>query len=133
MTTKLIEVSTTKTGKYTDITDYITPGELNITPTKYAPKKGRAPINGAMYGGLIAEKTEIKANCQPLTQQQTQTLLPLIKPERVWVNYLDPEQGWRVGVEFLSGNRPSTALMVRKKNGAEITYWDGITFELSEV
>ncbi len=126
-------MSTTLTGTYVDITDYLKPGELSITPTEFAPKKGRAPINGTAYGGRVALPNEIKANCQPLTQTQTSTLLPMLKHEYVYLNYLDPAEGWRTGVKFLSGNIPATALMIQRINGNEVTLWDGISFTLSEV
>lgn len=126
---KLLEISTTENGTYTDVTDIVMPGNFSVSPIQFAPKRAQSPLNGKTFGGLVSTTKKIDATCNPLTQTQTETLLPLISPEYVWVNYRDPELGWRTGIKMLSANAPATALSMV----SGVIYWDGVTFSLTEV
>lgn len=126
---KLLEISTTENGTYTDVTDIITPGEFSVTPVQFAPKRAQSPLTGNNYGGLVATKRQIESVCNPLTQAETEAILPLVAPEYVWVNYRDPALGWRTGVKMLSGNAPAAAMTM----AGGVLYWSGISFTLTEV
>lgn len=126
---KLLEISATENGTYTDVTDIITPGDFSVTPVQFAPRRAQSPLTGNTYGGLVATKRQLESVCNPLTQAETETILPLVAPEYVWVNYRDPALGWRTGVKMLSGNAPATALTM----AGGTLYWNGISFTLTEV
>lgn len=126
---KLLEISTTENGTYTDVTDIITPGEFSVTPVQFAPKRAQSPMTGNNYGGLVATKWQLGSACRPLTQAQTEAILPLVAPEYVWVNYRNPRLGWQTGVKMLSGNAPATALTM----AGGVLYWSGVSFTLTEV
>ena len=128
-TYKLLEISETENGTYTDVTDIITPGEFSVTPVQFAPKRAQSPLTGNNYGGLVATKRQLDSECNPLTDAQANTLLPLVAPEYVWVNYRDPALGWRTGVKMLSGNAPAAAMTMM----GGVLYWSGISFRLTEV
>lgn len=133
MAIKYIEVSSSQNGTYTDITDYIALGGFKVQRNDVdSDKAGRSNITGVMTRMRVTTKQRIDCNARPLTQNETQTLLALIKPEYVYVNYLDPEIGWRTGVKMYSNNVPATSLFVKKVGTAEVYYWTGITFPLIE-
>lgn len=126
---KLIEVSTTINGTYTDITDIVERGNFRVVPAQFAPKKAQSQMTGAIFGGLVKTNRQIIADCNQLTQAQTETILPLIANEYVYVNYRDPALGWREGIKFLSGNAPAAAMMI----SGGVLWWNGISFTLTEV
>lgn len=126
---KLLEIATSENGTYTDVTDIITPGEFTVTPVQFAPKRAQSPMTGHNYGGLVATKRQLASACNPLTNAQTQVILPLVAPEYVWVNYRDPALGWRTGVKMLSGNAPAVAMTM----AGGTLYWNGVSFTLTEV
>lgn len=126
--TKLLEIRNS-IGVYVDVTEKIEKGSFVVNRTRIAPKRGRSPIAGAGYAGQVAQKRELSASANPLTQDAAEDLLELIRPEYVYVNYLDPEIGWRRGVKCYSGNEPATAARIR----GGVVYWEGISFQLSEV
>lgn len=133
MAIKYIEISTSASGTYTDITDYIALGGFKVQRNDVdSEKSGRSNLTGMMERMRVAVKQRIDATCKPLTQTQTQTLLALIKPQYVYVNYLDPEVGWRTGVKMYSNNVPATSLFVKMNGTTEVYYWTGITFPLIE-
>ena len=87
-----------------------------------------------MFRRRVASKQNLKCTCRALEQSQTEILLPLLRPEYVYVNYLDPEFGWREGVKMYSNQIPATSLIT--KHGEDNTikyYWTGIEFPLVEV
>lgn len=133
MAIKYIEVSTTENGTYTNITDFIAFGGFKVQRNDVdAPNVGRSNLTGEMYRERVAIKQRIDCTCKPLTQDQTEVLLPLIKPVFVYVNYLDPEVGWRTGVKMYSNNIPATSLMARERGNTEEYYWTDIVFPLVE-
>lgn len=133
MAIKYLEISTTPNGTYTNVTNYIAIGGFKVQRTDVdGAKAGRSTMTAEMVRMRIATKQRIDCNARPLTQSETQTLLALIKPEYVYVNYLDPEIGWRTGVKMYSNNVPATSLFVKKVGTAEVYYWTGITFPLIE-
>lgn len=129
MNTTLIQIAHASSGPYTDITDTLASGSFRVTPKIYAPKRGQSPLTGATYGGMVATKREITSACKPLPSDKAQTLLQLVAPEYVYINYLDPELGWRTSVRMLSANSP--AAVIREIRGA--LYWQGISIKLTEV
>lgn len=126
---KLLEISTTENGTYTDVTDIIAPGEFTVSPVQFAPKRAQSPLNGVWYGGIVTTKRSLDCRCNPLTDAEANTLLPLVAPEYIWVNYRDPALGWRTGVKMLSGNAPAAAMTMM----GGVLYWNGISFTLTEV
>lgn len=130
MPIKYIEISSTPTGAYTDITDYIALGGFKVQRNDVeAAEAGRSHVTGEMYRKRVATKQRIDCACKPLKQAETTVLLPLIKPEIIYVNYLDPETGWRTAVKMYSNNVPATSLFVDGNN----YYWTDISFPLVEV
>ena len=128
-TYKLLEIATSENGTYTDVTDIITPGEFTVTPVQFAPKRAQSPLTGNNYSGLVATKWQLSSKCSPLTQAQTEIILPLVAPEYIWVNYRNPRLGWKTGVKMMSGNAPATAMTMM----GGVLYWNGISFMLVEV
>ena len=112
----------------TDITPWI--AASGIKWTRYdveAPKAGRT-MDGRMQRGRVATKIKLEIKCVPLTAADTRTLLNLIKPEYVSVEYDDPMYGHRVGT-FYANNNPATYWM-RMRDGTE--YYSEISFPLVE-
>lgn len=134
MAIKYIEVSATELGTYTDITKYIALGGFKVQRNDVEDAEaGRSNITGEMYRKRVAVKQRVDCTCRPLLQSETQVLLPLIKPEYIYVNYLDPEVGWRTAVKMYSNNIPATSLMAKDHGQTADYYWDGIEFPLVEV
>lgn len=112
----------------TDVSPYIANGGIKWQRNDIdAPNTGRA-LDALMYRGRIATKIRLDITCRPMTQAETQILLPLILPEYVWVQYTDPMLGL-VTKEMYANNNPATFLMIDEDNAE---WWTGVTFPLVE-
>ena len=92
-----------------------------------SPKAGRT-LDGVMHRGRVTTKIRLDITCIPLKADQLNTLLNLIFPEYVSVEYDDPMQGHVVKTMY-SNNNPASCLMIHD-DGTET--WDSITFPLIE-
>lgn len=112
----------------TDITPWI--ASEGIKWQRYdvdAPKAGRT-MDGRMQRGRVATKIKMTITCVPLTGSDLQTLLNLILPEYVSVEYDDPQYGHRVAT-FYANNNPAS-YWVKRPEGTE--WWSEISFPLVE-
>lgn len=131
---KYLEISHNQAGPYTDVSSFLAPGGFSVKRNDLEDKEaGRSTVTGRMYRKRIDSKQELTCTCKALEQSQTQILFPLIKPETVFINYIDPELGWRTGVEVYSNNVPATSLVAKEEGGATRYYWNDIKFPLIEV
>lgn len=133
MSVKYLEIASSAAGPYTDITGYLAPKGFKVQRNDLdSEKSGRSNLTGLMTRMRIGTKQRLDCTCRILTQSETQALLPLIKPEYVYVNYLDPEVGWRTGVKMYSNNVPATSPFAREYGSTATYYWTDITFPLIE-
>lgn len=91
-----------------------------------SPEAGRMTMDGEMHRARVAIKKRLDISCRPLTTQESQTLLNLIKPEFVEVEYTDPMDGRTVATMY-SNNVPATVMSI-DENGDPL--WKGIVFPL---
>lgn len=91
------------------------------------PESGRT-LDGMMQRGRVATKIRLDIKCHPLKASDVQTLLNLILPEYVTVEYTDPMYGLRECTMY-SNNNPATFLLLQK-DGTE--WWSEISFPLIE-
>ena len=91
------------------------------------PDAGRT-MDGVMHRERVGTKIRLDITCKPLLSNELMTVLNLIYPEYVSVEYDDPMYG-RVTKQMYSNNNPASYL-IKKPNGRE--YWSGITFPLVE-
>lgn len=114
----------------TDITPYIAAKGLKWSRNDVdGPTAGRMQ-NGEMVRDRVATKYRWDVTCRPLTAQEQATVLTLLQPEYVVLDYTDPLDNTTKSGLFYSNNFPSTYL-VRMANGAEL--WAGLAFPLVEV
>ena len=85
-------------------------------------------MDGLMHRERVGTKIRLDITCKPLLSNELMTVLNLIYPEYVTVEYDDPMYG-RVTKQMYSNNNPASYL-IKKRNGRE--YWSGITFPLVE-
>lgn len=117
------------TGAYTDITPYIAFGGLKWSMQSIdAAGSGRDTQDGLMHRALVAYKVRIDCTCRPLEQTEATTVLTLIKPEWLDVQYFDPQTGSTQTKKMYSNNIPATFLI---QHGTK-QYWSGIAFPLIE-
>lgn len=112
----------------TDITSLVAHGGFKWQRNDLeSPDAGRT-LDGLMHRGRVTTKIRLDITCKPLKQSELRSLLNLIYPEYVMVEYDDPMQG-RVTKQMYSNNNPVTCLRVHS-DGTET--WDDITFPLVE-
>lgn len=92
------------------------------------PDTGR-DMSGRMHRGRVATKIRLDITCHIMNGSDLNTILNLIYPEYVAVEYDDPMYGRRTATMY-SNNNPATYCML-KPDGTE--YWTDITFPLVEV
>lgn len=83
-------------------------------------------MDATMHRGRIAIKKRLDCTCRPLSQSETQTLLNLIKPEFVEVEFTDPMDGL-IYTTMYSNNVPATVMMIDDWGNV---IWKGIKFPL---
>ena len=93
-----------------------------------SPNSGRITMDAQMVRGRIAIKKRLDVSCKELSTSDTMTLLNLIRPEFVEVEYTDPMDGLVVTTMY-SNNVPAT-VMVINEDGNPV--WKGIKFPLIE-
>ena len=85
-------------------------------------------MDGIMHRSRVTTKIRLDITCLPLKSADAKTLLNLIYPEYVTVEYTDPMYG-PVKKTMYSNNTPATHMCIHS-DGTE--YWEGITFPLIE-
>lgn len=85
-------------------------------------------MDATMIRGRIAIKRRLDITCRPLSTAEAKTLLNLIKPEFVEVEYTDPMDG-RIYATMYSNNVPATVMYIDEDGNAR---WKGISFPLIE-
>ena len=85
-------------------------------------------LDGTMNRGRVCMKVKMEIKCIPLKLNQINTILKLINPEYVNVEYNDPLYGHRYAT-FYSNNVPST-FCFEGDDGEQ--YYDDLSFPLVE-
>ena len=112
-----------------DITDYIAYNGLKWQRNDVeSPNAGRT-LAGTMVRDRVATKIRLDVKCRPLTSDELRTILNLINPVYITVEYNDPMTGHRSG-KFYSNNVPASFHMVGS-DGNE--WWSEVSFPLVEV
>ena len=93
-----------------------------------AANSGRDTLDGLMHRALVTYKVRLDITCRPLTSTEASTILTLIKPEWIWVKYLDVQTNTLLTKKMYSNNLPATYLMLK----GTTEYWTGIAFPLIE-
>ena len=110
-----------------DITPYIAFG--GVKWSRYdvdGPAAGRMQ-DGSMVRDRVATKYRWDITCRPLTADEQATLLTLLQPEYVLVDYTDPLDNAVKSAYYYSNNFPSTYCL-RRPDGTEL--WSGLAFPL---
>lgn len=124
-----VEIGTTSSGPWTDITNYIAFQGLKRSRNDVdGPEAGRT-LDGTMHRARVATKIRYDVTCRPLKKSELNTLEGLIMPEYIYVKISDPYYG--TVTKYMYANNTSAAFCIRKKDGTE--WWSGITFPLIEV
>ena len=113
----------------TDITRYIKHKGIKWTRNDIDSANAGRNLAGTMNRGRVITKVKLELSCLALNQSQTETLLSLIYPEYVTVDYIDPQLGERTGIQFYSNNVPATFCALKTDGSME---WDDISFPLVE-
>lgn len=110
-----------------DITPYIAYGGLKWQRADVdGPNAGRT-LDGTMIRDRRAIKIRWDVTCKPLTSAELSTVLTLIEPEFVLLNYSDPVTNALASDKFYANNFPTQFAMITR-NGVE--YWSGLSFPL---
>lgn len=112
----------------TDITDYIANGGFQWQRSDVDGEGAGRDLTGDLRRNRVATKRRLDITCRPLKAEEAKTVLTLIMPEWVTVEYIDPQTGGAVTRTMYSNNNPATFLL--RKDGQE--WWSGITFPLIE-
>lgn len=110
-----------------DITPYIAFGGLSWQRADVdGPNAGR-DSTGTVIRDRRATKIRWDVTCRPLTNTEKSTVLQLIAPVSVTLQYTDPVTDTTKSDTFYSNNFPIT-FGIQRKNG--VSLWTGLTFPL---
>ena len=112
-----------------DILPLVTKGGIKWTRNDIDSSNAGRTLDGTMHRGRVTTKDKLEVKCRPLTQSEVETLLRLINPEYVTVDYISPKSGPRTGVQFYSNNVPATLWFVDSDG---VGRWADISFPLVE-
>ena len=93
-----------------------------------SPDSGRT-LDGVMHRGRVGTKIRLDISCKYLSDTDTHTILNLIYPEYVTVEYEDPLLGLRTCTMY-SNNNPA---VLKRVDNDGTPVWHGIEFPLIEV
>ena len=110
-----------------DITPYIAFGGLKWQRADVDGANAGRTLDGTMVRDRRAIKTRWDVTCRPLTASELSTILTLIQPEFVTLQYLNPVTNITATDQFYANNFPVQFSMITK-GGVE--YWTGLTFPL---
>lgn len=111
----------------TDITPYLLAGSINWERKDMAGGNAMTMQDGTTYRDRIAYKYTFKASCRLLTAAEQATVLALLAPEYVTLQYTDPQTNSTATGQFYCESTPANYL-VRRPDSTE--YWAGLTFSL---
>lgn len=114
----------------TDITPYIAFGGIKWSRNDVDGASAGRMQTGEMHRDRLATKYRWDITCRPLTAAEQATVLALIQPEYITVQYTDPLTNTTKTGKFYSNNFPST-FCIRRPNGTE--YWTGLAFPVIQV
>lgn len=113
-----------------DITPYIAFGGLSWQRADVdGPNAGRNE-KGDLIRDRISTKIRWDVKCKILTAQEQSTVLQLIEPVHVVLQYIDPVTNTVKTGNFYSNNFPTTYAM-KKPDGREL--WSGLAFPLIQI
>lgn len=112
---------------WVDITPYIALGGLKWSRNDVEAANAGRMQDGTMQRDRVAIKYRWDVTCRPLTATEQATILTLINPEYVEVQYTDPLTNTTTSGTYYSNNIPST-FAIHQSNGTE--YWTGLAFPL---
>ena len=112
-----------------DIMPYIAAGGLKWSHSDISGSNKMTMQNGLTNRDRIASKYKWQISCKPLTAEDQATVLSLIAPEYVTVQYTDPQTNTLQTGTFYSDSYPSTYL-IKRADGTE--YWGGLAFPLEQ-
>ena len=112
-----------------DITPYIAFGGLKWSRNDVEAANAGRMQNGEMQRDRVAIKYRWDVTCRPLKAEEQATILTLIEPVSVTLQYTDPKTNTSKTGQFYSNNIPST-FCIRHPDGTE--WWDGVAFPLIE-
>ena len=116
-------------GAYTDMIPYLAEGGLKWSRNDIdAAGSGRDTQDGLMHRARVAIKARIDCTCRPLTETELSTVLSVINPEWLQVQYTDPITNTLVTKKMYSNNIPATFQLMR----GTTQLWAGVTFPLIE-
>ncbi len=110
-----------------DITPYIAFGGLQWQRADIDGENAGRMLNGDMVRDRVAIKIRWDVTCRPLKSEEIATVLQLVEPEYVSVQYTDPATNSTKTNMFYSNNIPAS-YAIRHKDGTE--WWGGLTFPL---
>lgn len=116
-------------GTYVDMLPFIAAGGLKWSRSDTSGGNKSTMQNGETWRDRIATKCQWEITCKPLKAADLKTVLQLIAPEYVTVNFTDPNLNARRTASLYSDSCPSTFL-IRRADGTE--YWGGVQFTLIE-
>lgn len=116
-------------GAYTDMIPYLAEGGLKWSRNDIdAAGSGRDTQDGLMHRARVAIKARLDCTCKPLTETELSTVLSVINPEWLQVQYTDPITNTLVTKKMYSNNIPATFQLMR----GTTQLWAGVTFPLIE-
>lgn len=112
-----------------NILPYVTEGGIKYSRNDVEADDAGRTMDALMHRGRVAIKDRVDITCMPLTQSATQTIMGLILPEYVTVEWdFHPIYG-TVTKTYYSNNVPATCATIYEDGTA---LWDEITFPLVE-
>ena len=112
-----------------DILPLVAKGGIKWTRNDIDSSNAGRTLDGTMHRGRVTTKDKLEVKCRPLKQSEVETLLNLIEPEYVTVDYISPKVGARTGIQFYSNNVPASLWFVDPDG---VAHWADISFPLVE-
>ena len=110
-----------------DITPYIAFSGIKWSRNDVEASNAGRMQNSDMLRDRVAIKYRWDITCRPLTADEQATILTLIEPEFVTVQFTDPTTNSTRTEQFYSNNIPSTFMIVDSKG---VEWWTGLVFPL---
>jgi hypothetical protein len=108
-----------------DMLPYIEENGLKWTRNDIDGANAGRTMDGTMHRERVTTKVRLDITCLPLTSEEARTVLNLVYPEYVDVEYTDPMYG-TVYRTMYSNNIPATYINTKTDR------WEGIAFPLIE-
>lgn len=108
-----------------DITPYIVQKGIKWQRNDLDGSNAGRTMDGTMHRERVTSKVRLDITCLPLSSKDASTVLNVINPEYVEVEYIDPMYGHSVKTMY-SNNTPATFI------DTATDLWEGIVFPLIE-